>query len=627
MIMTLLVAIVLLHPFPGFMYTTHAHAGRLDFSCAYSLSAPTIDGVWTSENEWADATEYNVTSRGQKCFFHLKHNGYKLFILVGLVSATNLTSMYTEVLVGIDVNGQGGVAPQNDDYLFRMLFTSESYGIMETILFDQGNGVAWIKPKWFMRIDPKAGFGVGGYSAGKNPYSSDFHWLCEMEISLKFLGARETYGFYISAYNSDLNTLFLLPGAGSVECPDSWGRLVGLGFPDLFVTRLWTGNGSGTWIFPKPGQEYYVCVTVKNKGTASAFGARLSFKILFEDHPQQPEMYLGFVESAEQINPGQNRTLILYVPASYSWLRRLGEHRVTVIVNEDRSTPEMDYGDNELTTGLVIGYGSILRVRVPYGGLTVKIDGKAYLSDWNGEVSEALRYGRHTVEVPRQVFPSYGVEATFLKFSDGHNATFRVLGVDEDLILEARYSVRYLLEVESKYGSVSGGGWFPAGTVANLSVAPSIEFGNGTRVSFVRWILPGNLSQTGYTARVWMDGQKKAQAVWVRQFYLKVKSEIDLPRGEGWYDQGTVATVMVDEVSGVVIVHTFQEWVGDVRTTMSKASVLMNSPKEAVALWKTDRSRFYIVLTFVSAMIGFAGLILRRIQRIGSRRMPARRRY
>jgi hypothetical protein len=42
-----------------------------------------------------------------------------------------------------------------------------------------------------------------------------------MEISLKFLGARETYGFYISAYNSDLNTLFLLPGAGSVECPDS----------------------------------------------------------------------------------------------------------------------------------------------------------------------------------------------------------------------------------------------------------------------------------------------------------------------------------------------------------------------------------------------------------------------
>ena len=124
-----------------------------------------------------------------------------------------------------------------------------------------------------------------------------------------------------------------------------------------------------------------------------------------------------------------------------------------------------------------------------------------------------------------------------------------------------------------------------------------------------------------------MKGPKKVQAVWVRQFYLTVKSEFDLPRGEGWYDQGTVATVLVDEVSGVVIVHTFQEWVGDVRSTTPKASVLMNSPKEAVALWKTDRSRFYMILTFVLAMIGFAGLILRRIQRIGSRRMPARRRY
>lgn len=129
----------------------------------------------------------------------------------------------------------------------------------------------------------------------------------------------------------------------------------------------------------------------------------------------------------------------------------------------------------------------------------MKIDGKAYLSDWSGEVSEALRRGRHTVEVPKQVFLSHGVEATFLRFSDGHNATFRVFGLDEDLILEARYSIRYLLDVESEYGSVSGDGWFPAGTVANLSVVPSIEFGNGTMVSFVRWTFPGDVSQTGYT--------------------------------------------------------------------------------------------------------------------------------
>ena len=89
---------------------------------------------------------------------------------------------------------------------------------------------------------------------------------------------------------------------------------------------------------------------------------------------------------------------------------------------------------------------------------------------------------------------------------------------------------------------------------------------------------------------------------------MKVRSEFDLSRGEGWYDQGTVATVLVDEVSGVVIVHMFQERIGDVGTTIPKAYVPMNSPKEAVALWKTDSGRFYITLTFVLAMIGCAGL-------------------
>jgi hypothetical protein len=257
----------------------------------------------------------------------------------------------------------------------------------------------------------------------------------------------------------------------------------------------------------------------------------------------------------------------------------------------------------------------------------VKIDGKVYLSDWTGEAGEALRYGRHTVEVPKQFFPSHGIEATFMGFSDGHEATVRTLDLEEDLILEARYSIRYLLEVDSKHGSVSGDGWLPAGIVANLSVAPTLEFGNGTRMSFVRWALPGNVSQTSYRVMIMMNGPKRVQAVWKKQFYLTVRSEFDLPRGEGWYDQGAVATVQVDEVTGVVIVNTFQEWVGDARSTTPKASVLMNSPKEAVALWKTDRSRFYIILTFVLAMIGFAALVVRRIQKIESRRMPARRRY
>ena len=622
----LLAFTVCLAVFEGFP-TPSVQGERNDFFCAYSLSAPTMDGFWTSEREWADATEFKVYERGFFCVFRLKHDGYRLFVLADIVFATSFTGMYTEVLLGVDVNGQGGVAPQDDDYLFRMLFTSESYGIMETILYHQGNGVAWVKPKYYMKISPVAGFGVGNYSRGSDPYLSDAHWVCEMEISLSFLGAREAYGFFISAYNSDLNALYSLPRGAVAGRPETWGRIVGLRFPDLAVARIWIGDASGKWIFPKPGQEYYFWVMVENNGTALAYGCKLSFRIIYEDYPQRLEAYCGFVESSDILHPAQNQSFALYVPSMYSWLRRLGAHRVKVAVNEDRATPELDYGNNELTYNFLVDYGYILTIRLPYRGITVKIDGRPSVSDRAGIVKEALLQGRHVLEVPVLAFPSYGTEITFIGFGDGYNATSRPFDLGDDTFLEVRYRVRFLLEVESKYGSVSGAGWLPAGSLANLSVAPSVEFGNGTRMAFVRWVLPGNVSHLDYVAMVRMNGPKRVQVVWKRQFLLTVRSEFGSPRGGGWYDQGSVAIFRVDEISGAVIVYRFVEWVGDVRAVTPVASVLMDSPKEVRALWRTDYTRVYIILAYILTMAAFAGVIARRVRRYGKRPPPPRRRF
>lgn len=609
--------------FEGFP-TPSVQGERNDFFCAYSLSAPAMDGSWTSEREWIDATEFNVTEGGSFCIFRLKHDGYRLFVLTDIVFATSFTGMYTEVLVGVDVNGQGGVAPQDDDYLFRMLFTSESYGIVETLVYSQGNGVAWAKPKYYMKISPVAGFGVGNYSQGSDPYSSYAHWVCEMEISLSFLGAREAYDFFISAYNSNLGTLYSLPRGAVADRPETWGRIVGLRFPDLAVTKIWVGDASGKWIFPKPGQEYYFWALVENNGTASASGCKLSFRIIYEDHPQRLEAYCGFVESSVLLHPAQNQSFALYVPPMYSWLRRLGAHQVKAAVNEDQSTPELDYENNELTNNFLVDYGYILTVRLPYRGITVRIDGRPCVSDRAGMVKEALLQGRHVLEVPGLAFPSYGTEITFVGFSDGYNAASRPFDLGDDTFFEARYSVRFLLEVESKYGSVRGAGWLSAGSLANLSIAPLVEFGNGTRMAFVRWILPGNVSHFEYVARVQMNGPKKVQVIWKRQFLLTVRSEFGSPRGEGWYDQGTIASFQVDEVWGVVIVHTFREWVGDVRAVTPKASVIMDSPKEVRALWSADYTRLYIVLAYVLAMVLFAAFIAYRVKRQRQRRGPPR---
>lgn len=170
--------------------------------------------------------------------------------------------------------------------------------------------------------------------------------------------------------------------------------------------------------------------------------------------------------------------------------------------------------------------------------------------------------------------------------------------------------------------------WFPQGVTANLSVTSVVEFGNGTKAVFVRWILSGNVSCLESAVKVKMDGPKKVQVVWKKQFCLKVTSEFGSPKGSGWYDEGSVATFQVDETSAeILVVHVFQEWTGDLRATTPKASVVMNSPKEVRALWKTDYTRTYIILGFFSAMVAFAGVIAYRIFRTRKKRLPRRRRY
>lgn len=597
--------------------------------CTYWPERPVMDGLWTTKNEWVNSTELKMAvtaaNRNQTCAFRLKHDGYYLSIIADVAFAGNFSSMFTEVLVGIDVNGQKGVAPQKDDYLFRMLFTQESYGVMDTIFYDQGNGVGWVRPKYFTQILPVAGYGVGNYSSSSSPYNSGNHWACEMEISLKFLGARETYGFYISARNSDLDTVFSFPKNASFERPDTWGRLARFQFPDLQVVNVWAGDASGKWIFPKPGREYYLWTMVRNLGNVSAYGFKLSMKTIFEDDPQKLEAYCGFVESNETLRPNQTRKIGLYVPVALWWLRRLGEHQIKVSVNEDRSTPELNYTNNEFLKDYLVDYGYILTIKLPYENMTARIDGRPFVSDPFGEINEAFLSRKYSLEVPGLAFPKHGTEVKFQKFSDGYNSTRRQFNLTDDIVFEVKYGVRFLLEIDSKYGDPKGAGWHTEGVMANISVSPVVDFGNGTRLAFVRWILPGNRLHPYPAASIMMDEPKKAQVVWKKQFYLRVISEYGVTRGEGWYDAGSVANFWTEQATGTVIVNTFQEWVGDVKTNTPWASVVMDSPKEVRAVWARSYTRLYIVIGYFALMCGIGAFVAWRVRIYSRRRLLARR--
>lgn len=76
------------------------------------------------------------------------------------------------------------------------------------------------------------------------------------------------------------------------------------------------------------------------------------------------------------------------------------------------------------------------------------------------------------------------------------------------------------------------------------------------------------------------------------QYYLNVTSPYATTGGSGWYDQGAAATATIstgEESGGTGIRYLFVGWTGDASGVDLKSSdIVMNSPKTAVAEWKTQ---------------------------------------
>jgi len=101
--------------------------------------------------------------------------------------------------------------------------------------------------------------------------------------------------------------------------------------------------------------------------------------------------------------------------------------------------------------------------------------------------------------------------------------------------------------------------------------------------------------------------------VYTTQYRLTVSSTQGQPEGEGWYDAGRVASFSVrSPVMVGLYMYVFERWSGDSSSTSPSATVVMDSPKTVIALWRTDYTATYvIVVAVVGASIGAIALIAR----------------
>ncbi len=125
--------------------------------------------------------------------------------------------------------------------------------------------------------------------------------------------------------------------------------------PDLAIAKVWIGDRNNTPIYPKSGEPFYVCATVKNIGNALA-----------EGYYVQP--YFGGSPLAAG-GPGK-----LDAGSSQDWSSgpisvAPGIYEIRWVLNPDRKVVEANYGNNEISMIVVIEAGSSFEaILQPLGG-------------------------------------------------------------------------------------------------------------------------------------------------------------------------------------------------------------------------------------------------------------------
>ena len=133
---------------------------------------------------------------------------------------------------------------------------------------------------------------------------------------------------------------------------------------------------------------------------------------------------------------------------------------------------------------------------------------------------------------------------------------------------------------------------------------------------FVAWTLNGadvNNPQTTIT----MNQPYSAVAKYEKQYYVQVSSQYGTPTGSGWYDEGSTATIQVEnqlpEQGGWGSLGA--NWVFDHWSTGGSAdpsTVTVDSAKSINAVWRENLTTPIIVLLLIAiAALGLAAFIFR----------------
>src|SRR4030042_1124022 len=145
--------------------------------------------------------------------------------------------------------------------------------------------------------------------------------------------------------------------------------------------------------------------------------------------------------------------------------------------------------------------------------------------------------------------------------------------MDEPQTVSARGRHESLLTLNSKYGTLTGAGWYKESETASFSVTDDIELPD-TKHYFTGW--SGSYTGTEASASLAVTSPKVVDASWRHEYLLTLNPESGEPTGAGWYKDGETAPLSVEPVQGVIVRHIFTGWSGDLTDMATDSSINMN---------------------------------------------------
>lgn len=144
--------------------------------------------------------------------------------------------------------------------------------------------------------------------------------------------------------------------------------------------------------------------------------------------------------------------------------------------------------------------------------------------------------------------------------------------------------------------------WTP-GSSHSIEAPSTLESATGERFIFVSWN-DGNTS----ASRTVMDGGVYT-ATYKKQYKVNLASSYGSPSGDGWYDEGSTATLAAAPTNGLLVRRNFNGWSGDITENNSITVISVDSVKNIEARWLTDYSLLYM-LAMCMLFLSCAGIAL-----------------